>query len=152
MKPHKIVVVCYVIAIGAFAFQLQSCGSKGDPTPAETPAQKNQKILTSTTGVWTMQSVTVDDVDKTSIYSGLKLTFSNTGFTTVNGGVVWPASGTWKFSDDTGKTIERGDGLLIGVDEIQSNSLTLSLTWTQTTFGPGRVESTAGKHRFKFVK
>lgn len=156
MKPHKIIVASYILAISAFAFQLQSCGSKGDPTPQQTEAKKNQEILTSAgssgSGGWKAQSVLVDGVDDTSIYSNLKLSFSDTEFASTNGGSVWPTSGTWKFTDDSGQTIERGDGLLIGVDEITSNSLTLSLTWTETTLGPGRIKSTSGKHVFKLKK
>lgn len=155
MKPHKIIVAFHILAISGFAFQLQSCGSKGDPAPQQTEAQKNQKILTSAGSSgsgWKTQSVLVDGVDDTSIYSELKLSFSDTEFTATNGGIVWPASGTWKFTDDSGQTIERGDGLIIGVDEIASNSLTLSLTWTETTLGPGRVNSTSGKHVFKLRK
>ena len=152
MKPQKIIFACYLIA-GVLAFQLQSCGSKGDPTPKETDAQKNEKILTSSvTSGWSVQSVMVDGVDDTSIYSKLKLSFTEGSFTATNGDPIWPASGTWKFTDDSGQTIQRGDGLIIGVDEITSTTLTLSLTWTETTLGPGRVKSTSGKHVFKLGK
>ena len=99
-----------------------------------------------------MSSVTVDGADKTSIYKDLKLTFTSTGFTSVNGGVVWPASGTWQFTDGTGKNITRGDGLQIAIDEASTSKLVLKLTWNQTTLGPGRVNSLMGVNVFSFGK
>lgn len=130
---------------------LSGCGSKSDPIPAvETDAAKNTKLLTA--GTWSVQTVLVDGVDKTIVYKDLKLTFTATGFTSTGGGSVWPATGTWKFADDTGKVITRGDGLSINLTEVSSTKLVLALTWTKTTLDGGRVESVAGQHVFTFGK
>ena len=123
--------------------------SKSDPTPAaETDAMKNTKLLT--TGTWNVQTVQVDGMDKTIVYKDLKLTFTSTGFTSIGGGSVWPTTGTWKFTDDTGKVITRGDGLAINVNEISTTKLVVSLAWSKTTLGGGRIESIAGSHVFTF--
>ena len=125
--------------------------SKSDPTPAaETDAMKNTKLLT--TGTWNIQTVQVDGMDKTIVYKNLKLTFTSTGFTSTGGGSVWPTTGTWKFADDTGKVITRGDGLSINTTEISATKLVLTLTWTKTTLDGGRIESIAGSHVFTFGK
>ena len=123
--------------------------SKSDTPAAETDAAQNTKLLT---GTWNVQNVQVDAVDKTTLYKHLKLTFTSTSFTSTGGGSVWPASGTWKFNDDTGKVITRGDGLSINLTEISATKLVLSLIWTKTTLDGGRIESIAGSHVFTFGK
>lgn len=124
----------------------QGCKSASkDPSPAD--AMKS--ILTS--GTWQLQSATVDNVDRTSVYTGLTLAFTATSFTTTNGRVVWPASGTWKFSDDTGKSITLDDALPVSVGEATTSKLILSLSWSKTTFG-GRAQSVNGAHVFTFGK
>ena len=99
-----------------------------------------------------VQTVQVDAVDKTTVYKDLKLTFTATGFTATGGGSVWPATGTWKFADDTGKVITRGDGLSINLMEVSATKLVLTLTWTKTTLDGGRVEAVAGQNVFTFGK
>lgn len=124
----------------------QGCkGSSKDPSPTD----EMKSILMS--GTWQLQNVTVDNVDRTSVYSGLTLAFSATSFTASNGRVIWPASGTWKFSDDTGKSITLDDALPVSIGEATSSKLVLSLSWSKTTFG-GRLESVKGSHVFTFGK
>ena len=121
-------------------------GSGSDPSPVD----EMRSVLTS--GKWTLQNVTVDGVDKTATYTGLTLTFTATGFTSTNGHIVWPASGTWQFSDDTGKTITRDDALTVSIGEATTAKLVLMLTWSKTTLGPGRAESLKGNHVFTLTK
>jgi len=126
---------------------LQSCGGKGsDPSPAD----QMKTIFTS--GTWNLQTVSVDGVDKSSVYTGLTVRFTEGNFTTTNGRVVWPASGTWQFTDDTGKNITRGDGLAISIEEAITSKLVLKLTWSQTTLGQGRSNSVKGVNIFTFGK
>jgi hypothetical protein len=125
---------------------LQSCGKKNDPIPV---TEQTKAILRANT--WKMTNVTVDGTDKTSVYTGLTLSFTDTDYTTTNGGVVWPGSGTWSFADATGKLITRSDGLSITVEEAIATSLRLKLTWNKTTLG-GRTESVGGVHVFSFGK
>jgi hypothetical protein len=125
---------------------IQSC--KGDdPIPA---TEQVKEVLKS--GAWKMQTVTVDGTDQTTVYKNLTLTFSDTGFNTTNGGMAWPASGTWKFTDDTAKAIERSDGLTITIDEATTTKLVLRLTWSKTTIGLGRTASVKGVNVFTFGK
>ena len=85
-------------------------------------------------------------------YDGLKLSFNNGGFTSVNGRGVWPATGTWSFTDDSGKAFKRGDEALVDIVSISETNLTLSLDWAKTTVGPGRSLSVPGKHVFSMTK
>ena len=125
---------------------LLNCKGK-DPEPSATDKVKAQ--LTSST--WTLQKVTVDDVDQTSAYSGMTIKFTETTYTTTKGGLVWPASGTWAFTDDTATAFKRDDGVEVKTAATDT-SLTLTLTWAKTTLGSGRVESTKGVHIFTFKK
>lgn len=107
------------------------------------------KLISST---WKMSSVVVDGSDQTDIYSGLNLSFTSSGFTTVNGGVVWPSSGTWEFTSEQATAIKRNDGLTIEIVSITDTSLKLGLTWSKSTVGSGRVSSISGAHVFNFGK
>jgi hypothetical protein len=128
-------------------FALSSCGSSGS-TPSATEIATNQ--LRANT--WRINTVTVDGVDQTSLFSGMTLSFTATNYTTTNGKVVWPASGMWSFTDDTAKKIKRSDNLEVSIVDVTTTTLKLSLTWATGTLGTGRIESVAGNHVFSFVK
>lgn len=70
----------------------------------------------------------------------------------MNGSVVWPASGTWTFTDNTAKKIKRNDNLEVTITEVSATVLKLSLAWTTGTLGTGRTTSIAGNHVFSFIK
>ena len=125
---------------------IESC--KDSPLSA---VEQTKAILISSGG-WKMQTVTVDNTDKTSVYSGLAITFTETGFTATNGVPIWPVSGTWSFSDETGKNIKLGTGLEISIEEASKIKLVLKLNWDKTTLGPGRVTSVGGVNVFSFGK
>ena len=142
----------YVVCLFAQAFilclmVLSSCGgSTSEPTAKEV---NTQKLIANT---WKLNTVTVDAVDKTVLYAGLTVKFTATSYTSTSGGVVWPASGTWSFTDEVGKIIKRNDNQEITITEISDTALKLTLTRTQGSFGPGRIESVAGVHVFSLVK
>jgi hypothetical protein len=119
-------------------------------TDVVTETERVRGILESTS--WKINTANVDGVDQTSTYVGLVLNFSSSNYTSVNGGVVWPASGTWKFSDDSGKNIDRSDGLKIIVNQATSSTLILTFNWDKTTLNGGRVESVKGQNIFSFQK
>ena len=66
----------------ALAGLIQGCSTESDPSAKE----KIKAKLINTT--WTLQEVTVDGVIKTSIYEGLTLRFTETSYTTSNGGAM----------------------------------------------------------------
>jgi hypothetical protein len=123
-------------------------GCKKDSAQPET--ERVKALLKS--NAWKIQSVQVDNVDKTSLYAGFTLSFTDANYSTTKGGGLWPATGTWAFVDDTGKKIKRNDNLEITLVEVTETSLKLSFNWSKTTLGPGRVSSVAGNHIFNMVK
>lgn len=97
---------------------------------------------------WIMQGVKVDDV-VLDLYKDMNISFTEDGkYTSVKGGVIWPASGTWKFKDEEAKIIVREDNLEIGLDALTEKSMTISFTRTgDTVFEPGgRSAAVGGKH------
>ena len=120
---------------------LSDCGGKSDPAPA-TEAQRVTGLMKA--GTWKIQNVTVDGVDQTALFKNFTISFGDTNFTTVNGTVVWPPSGTWKFVNDQATSFTRDDGLVVTIQSISSTSFIMSLVWTKTTLGPGRMESVKG--------
>lgn len=136
-----------LVAILLNLFFLAGC--RNDDSP-QLETDRIRELLTS--GTWTVESVSIDGVDKTDMYAGLAVTFTNSGFTVTNGGMVWPGSGAWTFADDTGKRLLRSDDIMMDVREINESRLVLAFTWNSTTFGPGRVSSLSGEHVFTFHK
>ncbi len=143
-KPFLLVLVS--ITLLAVITQLTSCGSK-DPAPSA----QDQVRSNMTSGVWKVQSVTVDGVDKTSVYPGLTLQFTATTYTSANGKPVWATSGTWEFTSTDGTTIKRDDNIEVTV-LATTTSLKLTLNWPTGTLGGGRVGSVKGINVFTFTK
>ena len=142
MKTRKGYIL--LLAIFGLIIHFSSCDKVDDPTAQELQLRK----LTSKT--WSIQSVYVDGVDRSSLFDDMQLTIGENTFTTTNGGTVWPASGMWHFSNTQGTVIERGDQVVINIIEVTEVSLKLSLTWTETTLGPGRSKSISGEYIFSF--
>lgn len=146
---NLIVIVCVAMASVNFS----SCGSKGDPSPNPTnnTAEVERVAGLLKAGTWKIQSVMVDGTDRTSLFTGFTLTFSDLTYTPVNGGPVWFANSTWGFVGDGASSFVRTDTLVVGIGAISDSSLTLTLTWTKTTYVGGRGSSVAGKHTFVFT-
>ena len=138
-----------------------SCG--GDPEPEPTAGDIVLTNLVS--GQWRGGSVTVDGVDKSSLFTNLTITFAsastadgkpvafNGSFTTTNGGAVWPASGNWTITDPTvGTNLSRNDGVTVQLTEVTATQLKFNLAWSKNTFGSGKVGSVKGQHAFTFGK
>jgi hypothetical protein len=128
--------------------QISGCGDSGSPALSASDLVKKKLMATT---AWKLQSAMVDGVDQTSTYAGLNLSFTASNYSSINGGVVWPATGTWSFSTSDGTSISRNDGLVVSV-EVTDASLKLSYTWSKTTLGGGRVESIKGPHVLIFTK
>jgi hypothetical protein len=129
----------------AFLIQLTSCSED-----AGLSKQDEVKAKLTAAATWKMQTVLVDGTDKSTVYKDLNIKFTDTGFTSTNGGAIWPASGTWSFTDADATAITRNDGLTVTLQEVTDTSLKLALTWNKTTFSPGRIGSVSGGHVFSF--
>jgi hypothetical protein len=145
---YNILSVLFMLFVVLFTFS--GCGDDGGGGgPTETEADKVSAALRA--GIWNVSGVTVDGVVSNK-FQNMTLTFSASTYSTTNGAVVWPASGTWSFTDQTAKVIRRDDNVDVTIDAVSATSLTLSLTWSKTTLGNGRNESISGRHVFNFAK
>jgi hypothetical protein len=136
----------FSVSFLAATLLLIGCGGDSSPSASEVTT----KQLTSSG--WKISTVQVDGTDQTALFTNMTLSFTATNYATTKGGAVWPASGTWMFTDGTAKKIKRNDNLEVTIVEITDTSLKLSLSWAAGTFGSGRVSSIAGNHVFSFVK
>jgi len=139
IRIHLFAVLTIVISM------LAGCGSGSKEVEPDTKA-----LLTS--GTWKMKAVTVDGVDKSTAFTNFTVSFSSTAFTSANGSPVWPATGTWSFADATQKSVKRSDNVIVTINDITENQLTVSLTWAKSTLGAGRIESVAGAYSFTLNK
>jgi hypothetical protein len=122
------------------------------PTPAtpETEQQRVRKFLT--TGTWKFESLAIDGQRENDLYPNLTIKFTDTGFTSTNGSPVWPASGTWQFSNEQATKINRGDNIELTITSVTANIFQFKLTWGLTIFDDGRNEALAGLHVFTMRK
>lgn len=159
MKFPKIVypflMAATFVTVSAFALLLSSCKGGKDPEPSV----GDKAISNLIASPWKVVSVTVDGIDKTSLFTGFTITFTKSsantgGYSTVNGGVLWPASGQWTIADmNTANSFQRSDGVEVQLAaEVTATSLKMSLASNKNTFGPGRIESIKGQHVFTMGK
>jgi hypothetical protein len=148
MKTALLMLISVVSACAIFS----SCSKSNGPAPLSPQAQTTRLLiggpsLSSASVPWKMQSSSVDGIDQTALYNGFTVTFTSSGFTTTNGGVIWPASGTWNFQGTSTATVVRNDGVNVQI-QVSSVSLVMTVVWTKTTLASGRTVSTSGNNVF----
>jgi hypothetical protein len=149
----SILIACTCVVFLGFALVLSSCGGAGGDEPEPSATEKAIKNLT--TSPWKVVSVTVDGTNQSALFTGLHIEFRSQpsfSYTATNGGMVWPSTGGWSFTDNTATVINRGDGLTIQITNLTETSLVMSLAWTKNTFGGGREGSIGGQHVFTMGK
>lgn len=134
--------IAFTLAFIAAVSLMSGCGGG---VQAETEAERVNRLLAA--GQWTLDNAVVDGVNRTDVYNGFKVTFTAAGFTTANGGAIWPASGTWTLND-AATTLTRNDNVVITIDELSETELVIGFTNSKTTFKPGRALSVGGDHTF----
>jgi hypothetical protein len=127
-----------------YVMGLMGCG-KDDPQPSANDI--TTELLRSKP--WQLSSTTIDGTSS-NLYSGLSVTFSTNTYTSVNGGKIWLASGTWNLAGDDGKKLLRDGTLQIDIQNISPTQLVISFNWNSTTLDNGRTESLKGLHRMTF--
>jgi len=126
---------------------LIGCSSGNDA-----PSPREEALTKLTNGIWKMQSVTVDGVNRTDLFTGFTIKFSKTAFESFDGDPVWPTNDTWSFVDDDATSLQRGDRITVNILTLTEATLQLRLVWDKTTLGPGRVGSVKGAYEFQFTK
>lgn len=136
-----------LIAILVFA----GCDEGTDPKVAA--LNKQLTALMNGGNAWvlgTNGSVTKDDVDVTSQFSGFKLILGKRTYTTQNSlSHVWKSTGTWDFQEDNPNLILRDGSVQVSINHLDS-SLTLRFTAAGKSSG-GRVNSVSGEYVFQLV-
>ena len=132
-----------------------SCKKNKGGTPAPTEVEKATQLLTgesvTTTTVadfWTVSSVIVDDLDYTFVFEGFTIQFSNNTFSTTNGKIVFDASGSWNFADETAQKIVLSNGVELTLLELTETQLKFEFFWDETIYGGGRTNSVGGLNTF----
>jgi hypothetical protein len=150
IKIMRVIVSIFpLLTLLGIMIQLQSCDDgKGPSTPTQTLVDQETALMTAVT--WKLQRVTADGVDQEPLFKSMTLKFSNGTFAVTNGGVVWPANGTWKFVDSSGTDFIRDDGVSVTLTNLTATSMTLKLIWATKTIGPGRSASVMGSYVFDF--
>lgn len=139
-------IIQFGLIIGLFVgtHLLVSCG--------DDPVSETERVTSLLTAhPWKVSSVTVDNVSQSALFTNFAITFTATGFSTTNGAPVWPASGTWSFTDDNARAFTRGDGILVTIADVSSSALHLELVWSEGTLGSGKISSIAGTHVFQLI-
>ena len=116
-------------------------------TVEKTPQDPDTVSLIS---AWQCESVTVDGVDRTTIYAGLCITFNTETYATINGSPIFTESGTWVFANEARTRLVLDGFLDINIKFVTDDILELSLQWDQFTFEVGRTKSVGGSHVFIF--
>lgn len=113
-----------------------------------TPNQRTENLLKSQ--VWKLTETRIDGM-VTNLYDGLTLSFGSKIYSSVNGGTIWPTSGTWTLVDNNGDLILRDNFLSIEIVSADSSQLVLTFTWGSTTYDKGRTGSLKGFYRMTFL-
>ncbi len=103
-------------------------------------------------GTWVLEGdgyVKRDEVDVSADYAGLTLTFSANGtYTSINGGVLLEASGTWAWQDKGITQLVLDGNQQVFVVGLNDADLHLQFTLDESTPG-GRTSSLSGEYDVK---
>lgn len=137
------------VTIYLAALLLSNCNKHDDPTPADIQQQTSKKLQSAP---WKVKTVLRNEVDITQDYTNFTLTISASAYATTNGGLAWPASGTWAFQGQSTTTVIR-DGV-IPVDFVLSSdasSLKLNFTIETSNYTGGRENGLKGAYEFDLI-
>ncbi|GAB5526055.1 MAG: hypothetical protein Roseis2KO_39270 [Roseivirga sp.] len=131
--------LCFLVIIALAC----SCGGDDGPTPLE-------ERLRDLTATWSVSSVSNDNTDVTSQFSGFNLTVSgDKTYSTTNGGNPWPASGTFDIASENLDLFRRDDNVDISIVNITETQLTLSFNMSSVR---GTASGITGSFTFNLTK
>ena len=115
--------------------------------PDDIPTQALQDLaFEKLAGNWSLaglNSVVVDGQDISLNYPGFTLAFSDGGYTTINAGDLFSASGTWTWVDDTAGQINVDDGKVITITSLTESIFKFSFSFAGTD---GVASGTGGNY------
>lgn len=111
-----------------------------------------EMVLAKLASAWQCERATVDGVDRTNIYPGLRITFDAKTYTTANGSPIFMPSGTWNFVNEVATRVTLDGHLQADIKFVTDDILELSLQWDRFSFEPGRLKSVTGNHVFRLQR
>ena len=143
--PQKLKIALLAISLFGVLHFLAGCKSDDGPSP-------EQVRLQELTGTWILGTVTNDGNDVTDQFSGFRLTFEESSFSSENGGNAWPTAGSYTLVlvNSTFDTILRNDNLEVSIDEITADELVLSFQISGVE--GGRKDGVTGQFIFSLKK
>ena len=108
----------------------------------------SKKLMSAT---WKATNVTRDGVNVTSDFASMTLTVAASTYSTSNGGLAWPSSGSWSFASGSSTEVVR-DGAITVVISMDKNATQLSTDFviSTSTYKAGRGNSLQGQYHFDF--
>ena len=148
MKTNILYILLSMVALTA-TLTATSC-KDDDPSATE----RTMKKLVA--HEWTLTKATVDGTDRTSVYEGLVLRWNKKQtFSATNGGVIWPSTGTFSFTDKEGKSLlvslTNNEETQVSIETLTNTELVISFHRNESTIGQGRLTSIKGEHIFEFA-
>lgn len=147
MKSDKLLTILTVVLIGVLLVLLQSC-KHDDAAPDDLDVFTKKFSQT-----WQTHRVAVDDIDVTSSFPGMTITFRNDLSYSVANPVapIWPSAGKFEVTQvsDDQYNIKRSDGVVIEVISLTESGVILELLYTPPT---GRVAGVSGKYQFEMTR
>jgi hypothetical protein len=120
-------------------------------TACETEQQSISRKLTG--AAWTPTEVKRDGMDITVEYALMRLTFDANTYSTTNGSLAWPSSGTWTFREGSNTTILRDNAVIINfVLSTDAKALNMDFVIAERKYTPGRVTALEGEYHFRFIR
>ena len=113
----------------ALAISLMSTSCNPDDGPADPRA--TEIAFEKLAGQWTLGqfgSIKVDGADVSANYPDFGLSFTDGSYTTTNAGELFNASGTWDWSDESGRTVDLDDGKIINIQQLTPIKFVFSFT------------------------
>ena len=124
MKINRKYTHILILALAIMSFSCTPDDGPADPRAIDLAFEK-------LAGQWSFGqfgSIKVDGADLSPNYPGFALSFTNGGYTTTNAGDLFNASGTWEWSDETGRTVDLYDGKTINIQQLTLTKFVFSFT------------------------
>ena len=127
---------------------MSSCSGDDDPTAQELAFEKLAGSWDLTSG----GSVIVDGQDASLNFSGFSFSFTDGAYSTVNGGDLFSATGTWVWQDEEAQIITLDDDKDITIVSLTENQFVFSFTFNGTGGVVNSGDGIAGNYTITVTK
>ena len=117
-------------------------GVDGEPSAQELAFEK-------LSGSWDISqggSIVIDGHDASANFEGFALSFTETGYNTLNAGELFSATGTWTWADEEAQMIDLDDGKLVTIVSLTETEFVFSFQFSGAGGQVNLEESIAGSY------